>query len=649
MQGRPFEVTWRREDTTEALKAAYQGERDPELRTRLHGLWLLRSGWRLPSVAAAVGVHYRTVQRWLGWYREGVVPEVVSHKMGGKGHELWRSGDAAPLIMPGSIPLYAPRVRDELLRYLNDQWNPVLDDVDGDGSEPARIDDENQRFGQVQAARRLARTIFLGSVPYKATRGVEDVRIRLGVTQPDESVSIYNDGLGRLQQRHQFLYASGQGRFWFDVQPNLTRTVADRASRVSEDDALYDLGNRLKAAKMSAGDFAGVHVCPETTEDVRDDPSARLVVLSPRHAHKRNSKESKALAEASKTLQNRGNSPRSYRNMLVFAAADEDAVSTLVEETRRHLAWVSVHKDAETLNLDRTQRRQVKEAVEKGDQNIQAQLDAAYQWALSPKQEGTNPLEWEVISLKSADLGSTGGIVQRVAYRLQSQELLILNWSPIHLKRELDQYLWKDDQPHITVKQLWTYFATYPYLSRLRDKDVLLETIRSGVVTRDFFGYANGTTEDGGYEGLTFGRPAPGVYYDDTGVVIRPEVGEEHLRKAAQDEAEGAGESREYKRKKREGVIKNGDAADTGEQQAVAAPPKRFYGTVRLDPVRISSQAGSIGQEVLQHLAALLDSNVEVTLEIEAQTPEGFPDHVVRTVTENANTLKFDNFGFEEE
>ena len=94
MRGRPFEVSWGQEDTTEALKAAYQGERDPELRTRLHGLWLLRSGWRLPSVAAAVGVHYRTVQTWVGWYRKGGVAEVVSHKMGGKGQEPYLSDEA---------------------------------------------------------------------------------------------------------------------------------------------------------------------------------------------------------------------------------------------------------------------------------------------------------------------------------------------------------------------------------------------------------------------------------------------------------------------------------------------------------------------------------------------------------------------------
>ncbi len=94
MRGRRFEVTWRQEDTTEALKGAYRRERDIELRTRLHGLWLLRTGGRLSSVAATVGVHYRTVQTWVAWYREGGLPNVLSHKMGGKGQEPYLTDEA---------------------------------------------------------------------------------------------------------------------------------------------------------------------------------------------------------------------------------------------------------------------------------------------------------------------------------------------------------------------------------------------------------------------------------------------------------------------------------------------------------------------------------------------------------------------------
>ena len=39
----------------------------------------------------------------------------------------------------------------------------------------------------------------------------------------------------------------------------------------------------------------------------------------------------------------------------------------------------------------------------------------------------------------------------------------------------------------------------------------------------------------------------------------------------------------------------------------------------------------------------------QVTLEIEATIPDGAAEQVVRTVTENSRTLKFDNSGFEEE
>ena len=85
MIGRPFRIDWRPEDTPDALKAAYLGESDGTLRSRLHGLWLLRTGRRLGEVASVVGVHYRTVETWVGWYRKGGVEEVLAHKKGGKG------------------------------------------------------------------------------------------------------------------------------------------------------------------------------------------------------------------------------------------------------------------------------------------------------------------------------------------------------------------------------------------------------------------------------------------------------------------------------------------------------------------------------------------------------------------------------------
>lgn len=84
-RGRPFVVAWRDEDDAAALRAAYRAEQDAEVKPRLHALWLVRAGRRLGEAAEVVGVDYRTVQRWVAWYRQGGRAEVQRHHMGGVG------------------------------------------------------------------------------------------------------------------------------------------------------------------------------------------------------------------------------------------------------------------------------------------------------------------------------------------------------------------------------------------------------------------------------------------------------------------------------------------------------------------------------------------------------------------------------------
>jgi hypothetical protein len=98
-----------------------------------------------------------------------------------------------------------------------------------------------------------------------------------------------------------------------------------------------------------------------------------------------------------------------------------------------------------------------------------------------------------------------------------------------------------------------------------------------------------------------------------------------------------------------------GEEGTTGPQppEPTKAKPgkkqvRRFHGVKQVDPVRLSGEAGTIANEIVQHLTKLPTSEVEVTIEIAATSDEEIPDDVQRTVTENAKTLKFDQFGFEE-
>jgi transposase len=85
MRGRALEIGWSDADTSEALKQVYLAERDGIVRTRLHALWLVRTGWSVGAVAGAVGTHYRSVQRWIAWYRQDGLRMVRARQAGGVG------------------------------------------------------------------------------------------------------------------------------------------------------------------------------------------------------------------------------------------------------------------------------------------------------------------------------------------------------------------------------------------------------------------------------------------------------------------------------------------------------------------------------------------------------------------------------------
>ena len=93
------------------------------------------------------------------------------------------------------------------------------------------------------------------------------------------------------------------------------------------------------------------------------------------------------------------------------------------------------------------------------------------------------------------------------------------------------------------------------------------------------------------------------------------------------------------------------DAASSNTEVAPPMPslPKRFHGSVTLDPTRVGRDASRVADEVITHLAGLVGARVNITLEIEAEVPSGVPEKVVRTVTENSRTLKFNDHGFERE
>jgi predicted AAA+ superfamily ATPase len=559
-------------------------------------------------------------------------------------HSLWEKGDKNPLILPANIPIDDQRVQFELTRYLSDNWVPILEkDIDGANSLPLRLDGEVPNLGKFAACRRVARTIYLGSAPTPtaANRGIEDRRVKLGCVMPGEPPPVFGDALRRLAAAATYLYQDGP-RYWYSTQPTVTKLAEDRAEQLKRDPdkVVKELDKRLRNDLRKTGDFNRVHPMPGSSADVSDDLDARLVVLGIDHAYSKDAANAAETA-AKAIFETRGNAPRIYRNTVVFLAADKTRLQDLDEAARKFLAWESILNEADKLDLTRQQVKQAEEQKTGADGAVTARLPETYQWLLVPTQGSPQaPVTWQAIRLS----GNTG-LAERASKKLKNDELLVLNFAASRLRMDLDRVpLWRGN--HVGIRQLVEDFGRYLYLPRLQNPTVLLNAIRAGLALltweQDAFAYAENFDESASrYRGLRAGVQLP-LTADDSGLLVRSEIAREQI------------DQETTKQPPADVTTKTGQTpvGEINKPPETVQPrkPIRYHGTVILDPARVGRDAGKIAEEVVTHLVGLIGASVRVTLEIEAEIPEGAPDNVVRTVTENSRTLKFtSNSGFETE
>jgi hypothetical protein len=425
----------------------------------------------------------------------------------------------------------------------------------------------------------------------------------------------------------------------------VTKLAEDRAEQLkSNPDAVAeDIKRRVKLdVRHSKGEFSRVHDFPASSLDVPDDADARLVILGVEYPYTRDN-DSPAIAAAKAILDFRGNSPRLLRNTLAFLAADKTKLSDLDESVRRYLAWQSIVDETQELNLDPQQQKNAKTQLDSADKTVNSRLPECYQWLLAPTQsKAQETVEWSAFRLTG-----TEPLAARASRKMKTDELLIVSLAATRLRLELDNVpLWRGD--HVPIKTLIEDFARYTYLPRLRDSGVLIDAIAEGLSLltwlKESFAYADGWDEAGQrYRGLRCGQQVA-VTEDSPGVLVKPESA---LR---QYEAERTATTNPAPGTATTGVATTTPTtgSTTGDAPAETPKPKRFHGTVQLDAQRVGRDAGTIAQEVISHLAGIIGADVKVTLEIDAVIPGGASEQVVRTVTENARTLKFTSHGFEE-
>lgn len=555
-------------------------------------------------------------------------------------HELWMSGDPSVMIMPGSVAINSPRVEPELLHYLDVSWQSIIaGDVDGTASTPYKIDQSAPNLNRYSATRRVARAIFMGTAPthQQQNTGLDDKQINLGVVQPGERPAIFGDALRRLTNQAKFMH-SDLGRYWYSMAASLNRIATDRAAQI--EGALVDVTIDAELTKYvnalpDRGHFDAVQVAPSGSAEVPDEAGGvRAVVLGVAHPH--NGREgSEALVEAKEILMQRGSTPRVYRNMLVFIAADAKQLDNLKDAVRASLAWSEIVRDTDRLNLTQSDSALAKAKLAEANETVKTRLKEAWCYLHYPAQESAQAdVEWV-----SGKIPAQDGLLARASKKLIGEEGLLTELGPTRLDRDLQKYIW-NDRPHLQLRDLREYLNRYIYLPRLKNQDVLIRSVQSAVsgMLPGPFAYAERWEESTDrYLGLAIDHASSAmIVIDGDSVIIRPEVAEAHRPVPSQPTEPGPG------------TPPIGDPAEPGEQTLGHGPippvernPTRFSGTVMISPDRPARDMHQIVEAIVEQLTTLQGSKVTLRLEIEAEVPNGLDRAKVRTLIENANTLGF--------
>lgn len=570
---------------------------------------------------------------------------------------LWQDNNKDLMILPGSLPLYDGSARNDLIYYLGPGWDPVMDrDIDGERAETTQLEAKETRFGAVQAARRVARTVFLSSAPSSVsmkagTRGIERSGVLLGCLQPGQTSSLYSDALNRLADQLHYMSSSGDKtqdgtRFWFDTRANLRREMEERKVRYDDKNEVRGrMAEIIKKLAAGASFFDGTHIFTPHS-DIPDDGALRLVVLGPEQFFSR--EEGRLATDAVLDyVRNNGAKPRYRGNRLLFLAPDHGALTRLRDCIRVALAWNSIVEDVANMRLvlDNLQAEQAKKELKGAEDVLPRVARECYKWLLCPSQENpTGKPAVENFSLNTSG-AALGPEIERVCL---DNEWVIPIWSPIHLRTKLKELYWKADKSAVKAADFWEDSLRYLYLPRLKDRGVISQAIVKGAGTRDFFGTAYGEHE-GKFDGFKFGDA--NVQFDDTLMLIEPEAAK------AYEAANQPGPSPDPTPPgpvppgpTPPGPVPPGPSDPTPPDPMPPVPPskaKSFHGSADIAPATAKMRFVQIAEEIIALLSADPNAEVKVRIEIDADFANGAQDQTKRAVSENAKVLGFNTAEWE--
>lgn len=591
-------------------------------------------------------------------------------------HNVWKSADSAPFITPASIPLQHPAVANELAQYLEDDWKSVIS-VDVDGPVPHGIDEENPLFGARHVATRLARTVFLGSAPRAKNSGLDVRFINLGTALPGDKIGNFHSALSALGSKSSHFYEA-DGRYWFDTSANITSEVRQREESLLQDNLFEEIENRLKKEakswSQSKGSSIVVIAAPQSGADVLDIEDTRLVIIPPSVTE---GPSEGAQEYVINTTSHIGESKaRTFKNTVVYLAADERRLSELLDSVRKFLAWTSVYDDEEKLDLTSSQAAQAAQNADKWNTTVNDRLVDAYQWLLIPEDAtDEDKAAQRFIGVSKHKITGGQSIIGRAEDKLITLGKLNTTYAAnvllLAISRKLNQQ-WVE-AGYISLGYLWDIHSKYLYMPRLLNRKVLEQGIRGADFTEKLdaeypFAFAESASET--QNGVTFehlrwpshGQLPQSSALPDSLLLVNPIFAKRHFELEAAKQAQNA-EAASLRSTSSSDLAASDDDSETFNFSTEDKPgastlsatvkvddkTTRYFGTFKLPIASATADFLRIDDEILSHYRELAKKGAQVSVTVDVQVVHdvGIPESIQTMTKESTQEIPGSTAGFE--
>jgi hypothetical protein len=286
-----------------------------------------------------------------------------------------------PYISLADFDLDNSEIRRELVKHIGNEYDSVIaSDITSPNSGSKIVDNElGKAYQGLKLGTRASTTIFLYSFSGAQDKGTYLSEIKRLATTLDNPSSAVAEAVDR-QRKQLFFLQSQNDKYYFSNKPNLNRILLTKMENVKEQQ-IIELQHTLIEQQISGNKLKTI-LYPKDSKDIAESEDLKLVIFN------QSTKASSLQEKMKEFIENKGETPRVYRNTILFLTALENQRENFDQITRRRIAYEMIIKDA-TLNLSVEDRKNITETMGKEDTALKGQVKMLYRLVYVPAKGGT--------------------------------------------------------------------------------------------------------------------------------------------------------------------------------------------------------------------------------------------------------------------